>query len=56
MNQWFAPTKFMITFERDGKGRFTEEDIERIVVRDQTGKVVSLNLPTKSVLMANHQV
>jgi hypothetical protein len=56
MNQWFAPTRLIVTFEKDGQGRFTEEDIERIVIRDHTGKVVGLDLPKKSIFIANHQV
>lgn len=56
MCQLFAPTKFHITFEREGKGRFTEEEIERILVRDKSGAVVSLNMPHKHILIANHQV
>ena len=56
MCQWFAPTKFVITFERDGLGRFTEKEIEELVVRDEKGKIVQLKLPQKTVLIANHQV
>jgi hypothetical protein len=56
MNQWFAPTRLSITFEREGQGRFSEEQIEQIVIRNTKGKVVALKLPTKSVLIANHQV
>ncbi|KAF7339880.1 Lysocardiolipin acyltransferase [Mycena venus] len=56
MCQWFAPTKLIISFEREGKGRFTEEEIERIVVKNKNGEVESLDLPTKFILIANHQV
>ncbi|EGO00364.1 hypothetical protein SERLA73DRAFT_180941 [Serpula lacrymans var. lacrymans S7.3] len=56
MNQWFAPTRLSVTFETQGQGRFTEEEVERIVKRDAAGKVVSLRLPAKSVIIANHQV
>ncbi|KAJ7102195.1 acyltransferase-domain-containing protein [Mycena belliarum] len=56
MCQWFAPTSLVISFEREGKGRFTPEQIERIVRKDQDGRVVSLDLPSKFVLIANHQV
>jgi Acyltransferase len=56
MSQWFAPTRLIVTFEKSGQGRFSQEDIERIVVRDKTGSVVGLDLPEKSVLIANHQV
>ncbi|KAG6831269.1 hypothetical protein H0H92_011779 [Tricholoma furcatifolium] len=56
MCQWFAPTKLNVTFETEGKGRFSAEEIESMVVRDDAGDVVSLNLPTKFVLISNHQV
>ncbi|KAJ7706461.1 acyltransferase-domain-containing protein [Mycena rosella] len=56
MCQWFAPTKLVITFERAGKGSFTPEQIERIVIKDKNDQVVSLDLPTKFILIANHQV
>ncbi|TCD67012.1 hypothetical protein EIP91_000632 [Steccherinum ochraceum] len=54
--QWFAPTKFAITFEKEGLGRFTEEEIEQLVVRDESGKVLQLKFPQKTVLIANHQI
>ncbi|KAK0208550.1 acyltransferase-domain-containing protein [Desarmillaria ectypa] len=54
--QWFAPTKLIVSFETKGKGCFTPEDIDRIVVKDKKGDVVSLNLPTKFVMIANHQI
>ncbi|KAJ7275310.1 hypothetical protein B0H12DRAFT_251814 [Mycena haematopus] len=56
MCQWFAPTKLVISFEREGKGRFTEEEIERIVKKNKNGEVEWLDLPTKFILIANHQV
>jgi hypothetical protein len=56
MCQWFAPTELNVSFEREGKGRFTEEEVNSIVVRDKLGRVIALNLPTKSVVVANHQV
>lgn len=56
MNQWFAPTRVSITFEREGQGMFTEEEIGHIVERDTSGRVVALHLPSKAVLIANHQV
>ena len=56
MCQWFAPTKLRITFETQGLGSFTPEDINRYVIRDTDGKVIALDLPTKFVLIANHQV
>lgn len=45
----------MITFETNGRGRFTPEELEKLVGEDSEGNV-RLNLPTKSVLIANHQV
>ncbi|KAF9243936.1 acyltransferase-domain-containing protein [Melanogaster broomeanus] len=56
MNQWFAPTRLSITFETEGQGKFTEEEIRKIVERDASGKVVALHLPSKSVVISNHQV
>jgi hypothetical protein len=56
MTQWFAPTRLSITFEREGQGCFSEEQIEQIIVRNTEGKVTALKLPTKSILIANHQV
>ncbi|KAF8213339.1 acyltransferase-domain-containing protein [Mycena galopus ATCC 62051] len=56
MCQWFAPTKLVISFEREGKGRFTAEEIERIVIKNKNGEVQWLDLPTKFILIANHQV
>ncbi|KAL0580279.1 hypothetical protein V5O48_001696 [Marasmius crinis-equi] len=55
MCQWFAPTKLAITFETKGKGAFREDEIEDIVVKNDKGEVVSLNLPQKFVYIANHQ-
>lgn len=46
----------MITFETEGKGAFTQDEIDRVAVRDSSGNVVSLDLPTKFVMIANHQV
>ncbi|KAG6861205.1 hypothetical protein C0995_002554 [Termitomyces sp. Mi166 len=56
MCQWFAPTSLRITFETEGKGSFNTEDIESLVVKNRAGDVVSLNLPTKFVLISNHQI
>lgn len=56
MCQWFAPTKLCITFEQEGTGRFSKANIDNMAVKDQHGRVVSLNLPTKFVLISNHQV
>ncbi|KIM67125.1 hypothetical protein SCLCIDRAFT_14246 [Scleroderma citrinum Foug A] len=55
MNQWFAPTTFSITFETHGRGKFSPEEIQQIVERDPSGKVVALHLPSKSVIISNHQ-
>jgi len=55
MCSWFAPTNLVITFETKGPGKFTEEELEKLVEMDSRGGV-SLNLPAKSVLIANHQV
>lgn len=56
MCQWFAPTTLQITFEREGLGKFADDEIEQIAVKDDHGNIISLNLPTKFVLIANHQV
>ncbi|KAG2146540.1 acyltransferase-domain-containing protein [Suillus bovinus] len=56
MNQWFAPTRLSITFERVGPGKFSEDEIKHIVERDASGRVVALRLPSKTVVIANHQV
>ena len=54
--QIFGPTTLQITFERNGVGRLTEEELSKIVVKDDQGSVVKLRLPKRSVLIANHQV
>ncbi|KAF8633934.1 hypothetical protein AX15_001118 [Amanita polypyramis BW_CC] len=56
MCQWFAPTSIRVTFETEGKGKFSQEMIQQVVEKDENGNVVSLNLPNKLVLTANHQV
>jgi 1-acyl-sn-glycerol-3-phosphate acyltransferase len=56
MCQWFSPTTLHVSFEREGRGCFTEEEIRSITVKDKAGQVVALNLPTKTVVIANHQV
>lgn len=56
MCQWFAPTKLVVTFETQGMGRFTPEEIDLYLIKDNDGNPVALNLPTKFVLIANHQV
>jgi hypothetical protein len=56
MCQWFAPTKLAITFETEGMGALTKEDIDRYIIKDENGNPIALDLPTKFVLIANHQV
>jgi len=56
MSQWFAPTKLVVTFETQGMGRFSPEEIDLFLIKDTGGKPIALNLPTKFVLTANHQV
>ncbi|KAL6304272.1 acyltransferase-domain-containing protein [Sparassis latifolia] len=56
MSQWFAPTKLVISFETEGLGKFAYEELQEMVVRDNGGRVVGLNLPQKAVLIANHQI
>ena len=55
MSQWFAPTKFVISFEREGIGRFSDSDLDEIVVTGDAGRV-TLNFPNKFILISNHQV
>lgn len=55
MCQWFAPTKMHITFEREGPGAFTDEELETMLTLDSRGRVSSLNLPKRAVLISNHQ-
>ncbi|KDQ63833.1 hypothetical protein JAAARDRAFT_54021 [Jaapia argillacea MUCL 33604] len=56
MSQWFAPTKLVVSFETQGKGGFTDEEIENMVVRNESGRVIALKSPTRIVFIANHQV
>jgi hypothetical protein len=56
MTQLFAPTELRVTFETDGEGGFTPEEVEKIVVRNQAGLVTHLRLPKKAVIISNHQV
>lgn len=49
MSQWFAPTSIALTLEGD-------LNAGDIIVRDPSGRVTELRLPTKHVLMGNHQV
>lgn len=54
--QYFAPTTLMVTFERENSGRFTDEEINTLIVKDAHGDIRGLLLSEKSVLIANHQV
>ena len=45
-----------IVLETEGQGAFSPEEIEGLVQRDGSGKVIALGLPKKTVLIANHQV
>ncbi|OCH96558.1 hypothetical protein OBBRIDRAFT_787114 [Obba rivulosa] len=56
VTQWFAPTTLVISFEKHGPGRFTEEELNHLVERDGNGRVATIHLPQKAVLIANHQV
>jgi hypothetical protein len=56
MCQWFAPSRLVITLEQDGLGAFSMDEIDAIAMRGRDGRVLGLNLPNKSVLIANHQV
>ncbi|KNZ57809.1 hypothetical protein VP01_2068g2 [Puccinia sorghi] len=47
--QIFAPTNLVLT--SDGS-----IDLHKAVHRDKNGKIISLQLPTHSIIMANHQV
>lgn len=55
LSQLFAPTSFRVTFESEGPGAFTNEQVEEMVVRDANGRVTELRLPNKLVIVANHQ-
>lgn len=56
MCQLFAPTSIRLTFETEGKGKLSQDMIEQVAEKDESGNVVSLKLPDKFVLTANHQV
>jgi hypothetical protein len=55
MCQWFAPSRLVITFEHDGPGAFSIDEIRDMTSQGGDGRVLDL-LPKKSVLIANHQV
>ena len=44
-----------ITFEREGPGAFTDEELDSMLNRDARGKISGLNLPKRAVLISNHQ-
>ena len=44
-----------ITFEREGPGAFTDEELDGMLTRDARGKISGLNLPKRAVLISNHQ-
>lgn len=56
MSQYFAPTRLIITFQLNGPGAFSQDEIDNIAIRDRDGRVSSLKLPQKCILVANHQV
>lgn len=45
-----------MTFETEGKGAVPKIVAESMVMRDEEGRIVSLNLPAKFVYIGNHQV
>ncbi|CDR99999.1 related to CST26-protein required for incorporation of stearic acid into phosphatidylinositol [Sporisorium scitamineum] len=54
ISQFFGPTQLVISIG-DGKGGYL--DPEPFVHRDkQTGRIVSVDLPSRSIWMSNHQV
>lgn len=54
VSQYFGPTQLVVSVG-DGKGGYL--DPEQFVHRDkQSGRIVSLDLPSRSVWMSNHQV
>ncbi|KAH9178884.1 acyltransferase-domain-containing protein [Lactarius sanguifluus] len=56
MSQCFAPTRLVITFEHNGPGAFSQDEIDDVAIRGSDGRVLALKLPQKSILVANHQV
>ena len=54
--QVFAPTSLSLTFETEGPGALTTDEIEKIVVRNAAGEVTELRMSNRMVIMANHQV
>ncbi|EKM60925.1 uncharacterized protein PHACADRAFT_247149 [Phanerochaete carnosa HHB-10118-sp] len=56
VTQLFAPASLVVSFERNGPGAFSREELDRLVVRDGSGRVTALQLPPKAVWIANHQM
>jgi len=56
ITQLFAPTSFHVTFETDGMGALSLDDIVFMAKKDSDGNLVGLNLPRKFVFTSNHQV
>jgi hypothetical protein len=56
MCQWFAPSRLIVTFEQVGLGAFSMDEMDEMAIRGRDGQVLGLNLPNKSVMIANHQV
>ena len=52
ISQIFAPTKLRITVDPDDD----ELDLDKIVVRDENGTPVGIDLPQRMVIISNHQV
>jgi len=49
VTQIFAPTNLVLTSD-------DSIDLNKAVKRDKNGKIISLHLPTHSIMMANHQI
>jgi hypothetical protein len=56
MSQWCGPSKLVLTFEDEGAGKFSQEEIDDMTVKDKKGNILYLNLPQRAVVIANHQV
>lgn len=53
ISQLFAPTKIVISCS-DEDGNYL--DPEKLVKRNQNGRIIDINLPDRSVWISNHQV
>ncbi|PLW06794.1 hypothetical protein PCANC_26877, partial [Puccinia coronata f. sp. avenae] len=49
VTQIFAPTNLVLTSD-------DSIDLEKLVRRDKHGKVIAIDLPSHSIIMANHQI